>query len=140
MQAGVRVRAAEARDVAALPGIERRAAELFVAHAVPASELDETRTPEELRAALARGDLWVAVDAADAPIGFALCTPLEGSLHLEEIDVDPEHGRRGVGAALVSTARRISGGKFFARMVSSSAKILARSRAFCSWRTLPGQL
>jgi GNAT superfamily N-acetyltransferase len=45
--------------------------------------------------------LWVAL-ADDAPVGFAL---LESSsrdvVHLEEMDVHPGHGRRGVGTALL---------------------------------------
>jgi GNAT superfamily N-acetyltransferase len=38
----------------------------------------------------------------DVPVGFALVEMLAaGRPHLEEIDVHPDHGRRGVGAALV---------------------------------------
>jgi GNAT superfamily N-acetyltransferase len=45
--------------------------------------------------------LWVAL-ADDQPVGFAHALVLEpGAIHLEEVDVDPEHGRRGLGTGLV---------------------------------------
>jgi len=101
MQAGYRLRVAEERDLAALPGIERRAAALYASHGVPASVLEVTRTPAELASGLAGERLWVAADAQDRAVGFALAIELAHGVHLEEIDVDPEHGRRGIGTALV---------------------------------------
>ena len=45
--------------------------------------------------------LWVAL-TEEVPVGFALVEMLANDLpHLEELDVDPSHGRRGVGTALV---------------------------------------
>jgi predicted N-acetyltransferase YhbS len=45
--------------------------------------------------------LWVAL-AGDAPVGFALVEMLADDLpHLDEVDVEPSHGRRGLGTALV---------------------------------------
>jgi GNAT superfamily N-acetyltransferase len=45
--------------------------------------------------------VWVAL-AGDVPVGFAHVEVLEaGNAHLKEIDVLPEHGRRGLGARLV---------------------------------------
>jgi GNAT superfamily N-acetyltransferase len=56
---------------------------------------------DTFRAARAEGRLWVAL-ADDTPVGFALVEMLaDGFPHLEEIDVDPRHGRRGLGTALV---------------------------------------
>jgi GNAT superfamily N-acetyltransferase len=46
-------------------------------------------------------DVWVAADANDAAVGFAVAGPLAGFLHLRELSVDPAHGRRGLGRALV---------------------------------------
>ncbi|WP_367931063.1 GNAT family N-acetyltransferase [Aquamicrobium sp.] len=46
--------------------------------------------------------VWVAVTQDDdAPAGYAVAGPLAGFFHLRELSVDPAHGRRGVGAALV---------------------------------------
>ncbi len=101
MQAGYRLRAAGERDLAVLPEIERRAATRYAERGFPREAFDEMRSREELEAGLADDALWVAVDAEDRPVGFALVASVDGVSHLEEIDVDPDHGRRGIGAALV---------------------------------------
>ena len=44
---------------------------------------------------------WVAVDAKGSVIGFAVAWVVDGEGHLDELAVTPEHGRRGVGRALV---------------------------------------
>jgi GNAT superfamily N-acetyltransferase len=64
-----------------------------------------TTTPIDVHAAAwARGSLWVAVDAADAPLGFLLAEPVEKWLHLLELDVHPGAQGRGLGAALIDAA------------------------------------
>ena len=66
--------------------------------------LAETTDEAELREAQAEGRLWVAL-ADGTPVGFVLVDLLPSGLpHLEELSVDPRHGRRGVGAALVRAA------------------------------------
>jgi len=52
----------------------------------------------------AAGLLWVAVDARDAPVAFAALEVLGAGLHLEEVDVHPDHARQGLGARLVEAA------------------------------------
>ncbi len=49
------------------------------------------------------GLLWVVRSQAHGPVGFALCEYLGDNPHLEELDVLPEHGRRGLGSRLVRT-------------------------------------
>jgi protein-L-isoaspartate(D-aspartate) O-methyltransferase len=56
---------------------------------------------EELEHALGAGLLWVTRDPGGEPVGFALVEIVDGEPHLEEIDVDPAHGRRGLGRALL---------------------------------------
>ena len=91
---------ARAQDLAALPGLELAAARLLVGRA-PESVLAETTTAAEFELAMVEGHLWVAL-AGDVPVGFAHIELLEaGRAHLREIDVLPEHGRRGIGARLV---------------------------------------
>jgi GNAT superfamily N-acetyltransferase len=88
-------------DVKWLPAIELAAARLLAGHA-PESVLNETTSLEELTAAQRDCRLWVALSDDDAPVGFAHVEILEtGVAHLEEIDVHPEHGRRGLGTRLV---------------------------------------
>jgi putative acetyltransferase len=88
-------------DVARLPAIALAAAWLLAAHA-PASVLAEQTDENVLRCAQREGRLWVAL-ANDRPVGFAHVELLEPEVaHLEELDVHPEHGRRGLGRRLVS--------------------------------------
>ncbi|GAA4199484.1 hypothetical protein GCM10022252_51300 [Streptosporangium oxazolinicum] len=39
--------------------------------------------------------------AGDPPIGFALFGPVDGQLHLDQLAVHPDHGRRGAGGRLL---------------------------------------
>lgn len=95
-----KIAAARSRDLPLLPVIELAAASLLAGHA-PASALTETTSQADLEDAQRRGRLWVAL-AHDVAVGFAHIKELEpGVVHLEEIDVHPEHGRRGVGTWLL---------------------------------------
>jgi GNAT superfamily N-acetyltransferase len=97
-----RIVAARPTDVALLPAIELAAARLFVGYA-PESLLTQTTSENSLMRGHDDGHLWVAL-ADDQPVGFALVDLIEpASAHLEELDVHPDHGRRGLGRRLVAT-------------------------------------
>jgi predicted N-acetyltransferase YhbS len=71
-----------------------------VGHA-PESVLNETTSLDLLEQAQREDRLWVAL-ADDVPVGFAHVEVIErDAIHLEEIDVHPDHGRRGLGAKLI---------------------------------------
>jgi GNAT superfamily N-acetyltransferase len=96
-----RISAARPADLALLPEIELAAAMLLAGHA-PESVLGETTSHDILKVAQRQGRLWVAI-ADDVPVGFAHVGVLDvDTVHLEEIDVHPVHGRRGLGARLVT--------------------------------------
>jgi len=87
-------------DLPRIAPIELAAARLLTGHA-PEGVLEEVTPAEVLQAAQREGRLCVAL-SDDAPVGFALVELLEpDAAHLEEIDVHPEHGRRGLGTLLV---------------------------------------
>jgi len=68
---------------------------------MPEALMEETTGVAEFAAAQAAGRLWVAL-VDDVPVGFAhVVLRADGVPHLEEIDVHPAHGRKGLGAALV---------------------------------------
>jgi predicted N-acetyltransferase YhbS len=96
-----RIERAAPEHLRLLPGIERAAAAQFAGHGLDSAALEEQTAEEDFREAQRHGLLWVALDAGGRPVGFALADSLDGALHLEEIDVHPEHGRRGLGSALV---------------------------------------
>jgi ribosomal protein S18 acetylase RimI-like enzyme len=108
------IRLALAADVEAIPRIERAAARRFAPwglDALFASTVTPRLVVEEARL---RGHLLVAA-CADDVIGFAMLSRVDWHASLDEIHVVPEHGRRGVGTALVreviATARREGRGR-----------------------------
>lgn len=91
---------ATAEHLDALTSIELEAAGMLRGHA-PASVLGETTPRAEFDRARREGRLWVAL-LGEIPVGFAHVQMLaDGLPHLEEMDVAPDHGRRGLGTALL---------------------------------------
>jgi GNAT superfamily N-acetyltransferase len=94
------ITSARERDITLLAAIELAAATLLIGHA-PESVLTETTSQDVLEKAQRDGHLWVAL-ADDVPVGFAHVEVLEpNTAHLQEIDVYPAHGHRGLGTRLV---------------------------------------
>ena len=103
VNAAYRIAGARPRDLPLIAHIERAAATLLAGHA-PADVLDEVTPEQELQRAQCAGRLWVALKE-DTPVGFVHLELLEtDAAHLEEIDVHPDHGRRGLGTRLVQEA------------------------------------
>lgn len=100
MAADIEIALARAADLPALPAIERAAARLFDGLAISSEALAIATAPEEFAESQQAGLLWVA-RVAGKPVGFAQVDLVGGEPHLEEIDVHPDFGRRGIGRALV---------------------------------------
>jgi GNAT superfamily N-acetyltransferase len=94
---------AELAHTAPLPGIELAASVLFPDEDLPPSHRVEETPISVFERAVREHRLWVALEAAGAPIGFALVDLVDATAHLHELHVLPSHGRRGVGTALVRT-------------------------------------
>ena len=101
MDSRYRIRPGTSDDIDALPEIERAANNLFAEFGWPADILASVTDRDTFRDFQRAGRLWVATDAHDQPVGFALASLLDDHAHLDEIDVHPDHGRRGIGRALV---------------------------------------
>lgn len=96
---GYTIRPARREDLAVLPLVERRAAARF--RTTPfASMADFALTSTQVD--LGRERVWVAVTPDDRVVGFAIAHLLDGCAHLHELDVDPDHGRRGLGRRLIA--------------------------------------
>ncbi len=92
------IRPAHPDDLPALPAIERAAASLF--RATPfAFVADFALASEAIDLALEH--VWVAAASDDQPVGFAIAHPLDGCAYLHELDVHPDHARRGLGRRLI---------------------------------------
>jgi GNAT superfamily N-acetyltransferase len=100
-----RIRVATQAECAGLPALERAAAAVFHSHlditGLTPELLAHTNSETDFAAAQHLGHLWVAADGEDQPIGFAMLRRLGLDFHLHEIDVHPDHSRRGLGAMLI---------------------------------------
>ncbi|MBW9211263.1 GNAT family N-acetyltransferase [Mumia sp. zg.B53] len=95
------MRAATLADVELLRDIERAADERFREIGRDLVADGEPAPYETVAAAVGRGRAWVEVGDAGAPVAYALADVLDGRAFLEQLSVLPEHGRQGIGAALV---------------------------------------
>lgn len=88
-----------------LPGIEDAAGELFSLDDLPEPARSTGVATEQFRHAVAAGCLWVALEAGgDVPVGFVMAGAVDGGWHLRELDVHPDHARRGIGSRLLDQA------------------------------------
>jgi 4-diphosphocytidyl-2-C-methyl-D-erythritol kinase len=101
---GVSIRLARADEVERLGEIEARACDLFDGTEVFSDLNGEIYDPHELSELIVRGQVWVACLEHDEPVGFIIVLHIDDVLHVEELDVLPEFGRRGIGAALLEHA------------------------------------
>ncbi|MEC3769414.1 MULTISPECIES: GNAT family N-acetyltransferase [Cupriavidus] len=102
--AAPRIRLAAVHDLPRLPDIELAAAALFPENDLPAL-LRLVSTPHSALAAAQRDRrLWVAEHGGEVA-GFALASRNGACGYLDEMDVHPDHGRRGIGRALVGTVQ-----------------------------------
>ncbi|MDQ6645894.1 MAG: 4-(cytidine 5'-diphospho)-2-C-methyl-D-erythritol kinase [Pseudomonadota bacterium] len=97
---------ADSSHVAALCAIERKAVQLFLGHPAWPSYSGMSIPPELLQQAIGRGLVWVALGAANEPLGFVWLDDdvSGGAIGIAEINVLPDAGRRGIGGALLEHA------------------------------------
>jgi predicted N-acetyltransferase YhbS len=97
------IRSARAEELPLLLHIERSAARLFLdtpyAFLADADPLPLDFVQQQFQA----GQVWVAVTQDDVVVGYAIACEVDATLYLQQIDVAPQHGRRGIGSALVGT-------------------------------------
>ena len=95
------IRLARADELARIQTIEQAASRLFVGTDF-ADLVDGAPIPlAALAEYQAAGQIWVAADGADQPVGFAIVRRHSAAAHLHELDVHPDHGRRGIGGRLI---------------------------------------
>ena len=99
------IAAAREEDLAVLSNVERRAATMFPPGTLPDGVEGDVLPVAVTREAVAEGRLFVARRVKSAQVvGFVLVAEADGHGHLDEIDVDPDWGRRGIGRRLVERA------------------------------------
>ncbi|PSJ47646.1 N-acetyltransferase [Zobellella endophytica] len=104
MTSRYRIELARPEHLALLPAIERAAATLFPDSVIPLALRDGVVSPARLAEALAERRLWVALSPRGEPVGFTLAEPGTNDAFLVELDVHPDHQRRGLGRRLIEVA------------------------------------
>ncbi|WEX08139.1 GNAT family N-acetyltransferase [Chelativorans sp. AA-79] len=102
--AGYGIRPYARDDAAALAAVETRASRLFAEHGFPSLVPDPPTTAAAFHSFVTKFETVVSTHAGQDPVGYAVLHPLDRFLHLRELAVDPAHGRRGLGSALVRFA------------------------------------
>jgi len=99
------VRRAQQRDAAALPAIERSAAELFRIDPTLAWLADsDVATVAQHRVAIEEACVWIAESATAGPAGFIRARAIAKQLHIEELSVSQAFQGQGAGRQLVRAA------------------------------------
>ncbi|PZO86717.1 MAG: N-acetyltransferase [Micavibrio aeruginosavorus] len=96
----MRIRLATEQDVPLLDAVEQSAATAFIGSSVGYVE-SRSVDPALLMKLCLNKTLWVAVNDANKPVGFAACYPLDGFFYLHEISVAREAQGKGVGRRLM---------------------------------------
>jgi 4-diphosphocytidyl-2-C-methyl-D-erythritol kinase len=102
-----RIRKARADECPLLQAIDLASAALFVGSGLidfgPTGQPEEPIPEAAIRKGFADGLVFVATDAADRPVGFALASERADELYLDQLSVHPASGRQGYGSALVAS-------------------------------------
>jgi GNAT superfamily N-acetyltransferase len=101
---GYDVRPAARADLPALAAVERAAQALFAHAGMPELADAPVLSLAEVEQYAADGFVAVAEHPRDGIVGFVVVRPLGGAAHVQELDVHPDHGRQGLGRALLDRA------------------------------------
>jgi GNAT superfamily N-acetyltransferase len=99
-----RIRLARLDELPRLRDIEDRAGTMFSGLGLIEEALDVSYPPEELRRLIGLRQVWVAFEADDVPVGMVIASVRDGSAHIDEMDVLPAHGGRGLGTLMLDQA------------------------------------
>lgn len=98
------IRDAALDDLEALRVIEVRAGRIFADFGLAEVAGHEAPPADVLAKHQRAGMMWVADDEAGAPIAYLVAEPVDGTLHIKQVSVDPDHARRGLGRDLIEYA------------------------------------
>ncbi len=101
MSGSYRIALAKRDHLEQLQQVELAAAAIFSKEDVPENIRSTATSLDDLASAQADGRLWTALSSDGTPVGFAIVRMVDGLAYLQEIDVHPEHGRRGIGTSLI---------------------------------------
>ena len=98
------IRPARPEELARVRQIEDEAGEMFNGSGLIDEDRDESFPLDELIQLIEVGQVWVARDEDGAAVGMVIASVRESAVYVEELDVLPAYGRRGLGAQLLEHA------------------------------------
>ncbi|MEM7663951.1 MAG: GNAT family N-acetyltransferase [Pseudomonadota bacterium] len=99
---GYEVRFAEQLDIPALIAADRAASELFrPTGLIPDMGTIPESVPTDVLSQAIEDRMIIVVADDQGPVGFAMCQIRDELLYLDQVSVDPEHGRKGLGKVLM---------------------------------------
>ncbi len=98
----VAVRPGQTRDIPSMQRIETAAGPLWRSIGMDDVADDPAHESDELAVYVDGGRAWVA-ERGGAVCAYALADVYDGVAHLEQVTVDPDHGRQGIGRRLIDT-------------------------------------
>lgn len=96
------IRLARPDELARLREIEDEAGTMFSGLDLIDEALDGSFPLDELSRLIGMGQVWVACREDGLAVGMVIASVREEAVYIEEIDVLPGHGRRGLGARLLA--------------------------------------
>lgn len=133
------VRPATTDEVAALPGMQVDAGQVF--RDLGMAMVADGPEPEvaEFARAQQRGHLLVALVGGDV-VGFVRLVVLDAALHVEQVTVAPGHGGRGIGRRLMVAAEALAREQGYARMTLTTFRDVPFNGPFyesLGWQAVP---
>jgi len=103
MSADYSIRPATRADINEMIEVEAQAGELFRTVGYDYCADGPNRDIEEHERIIANGVTFVIETGAGKLVGFAMFEPMDGAVHLTEIDVIPDYQRQGLARRLIDT-------------------------------------
>jgi GNAT superfamily N-acetyltransferase len=97
-----RIRLARPDEIPRLEEIEDEAGKIFLGLGLIDEALDVAFALDDLTRLVGIEQVWVACPENDIPVGMVIASVRDGAAYIEEMDVLPAHGRRGLGARLLA--------------------------------------
>jgi GNAT superfamily N-acetyltransferase len=101
--ASYRIRLARPDEIPRVREIEDEAGMIFSGLGIIDESLDVSFPLEDLIRLVGMGQVWVGCLDDDLPVGMVIASVREAAVYVEEMDVMPAHGRRGLGGRLLES-------------------------------------
>ena len=90
-------------EILRLREIENVAGEMFTGLGLIDEALDGSFPLDQLSWLIGKGQVWGAYPDDDLPVGLVIVSVRDGAVYVEEMEVLPDQGRRGLGGCLLET-------------------------------------